>query len=128
MPFPKPIKAPPRARRRMRRGQTPLSPIGSVGRARLELNKELTKQALEEGWLDFCELKAVLVLHKLAEPRCYGNLTFAHSRKHRGGSDELNHQVCRGCEGHHYWTLDLLPPKLARLIVIECIERRSKGE
>jgi hypothetical protein len=124
MPFPKPQKQA-RERRRMARGKVPMNPIGDVGRARLELNKELTKQAVSEDWLHVCELKAVLVEHGLASPRCSGPLTFAHSKKHRGDNENLAREVARGCEGHHFYTLDLLPPRLAEMIVLEAIARRT---
>jgi hypothetical protein len=99
--------------------------FGKVGRARLALNVELTLQARSEGWFRICELRSVLVERGLAEPECFGRSTFAHSRKRRGNSYLLAREVCRGCEGHHFFVLDLLPPKLAEMIVLECIARRN---
>ncbi len=124
MPFNKPLKQL-RSPRRMRRGTTPISPIGTVGRAHLALNVELTKQAREEDWFHICELRPVLVEFGLAGRRCSGPLTFAHSRKHRGNDPVLDREVARGCEGHHFYVLDELHPRLQERIVRECISRRN---
>ena len=123
MAFPKPIKRL-RKPKRLRR-KRPMNHCGKVGRARLALNVELAQQARSEGWLRICELRAVLVEYGLAEPECFSRLTFAHSRKHRGNNYILAREVCRGCEGHHFFVLDLLPPKLVEMIVLECIVRRE---
>jgi len=100
-----------------------MNPTGPVGRARLELNVELTAQAIKEDWYFICELKPVLVAHGLAGARCGGPLEFCHSMKHRGDSYELAREVCRGCQFHHY-PMDQLAPRLVTKIVREVIARR----
>lgn len=112
---------------RKEKQKTPLRKIGKVGRERLDVVAELTKQAASEGWLNHCEIGPVLVEHNLAEAECFGPLTFAHSQKahKRGSNPELARQVTRACEGHHFYTLDLLPSMLTEKLVLEAIARRQ---
>lgn len=125
--FPKPIKVPPE-KRRMSRGKNRINEIGPVSRAHLKLNVELTAQAEAEDWIFICEVRPILAEHGLVTGRCSpSDLTFAHSRKsaQRGGDPILERQVARACRSCHFFVLDLLPPRLTELIVLEAIARRT---
>src|SRR5690242_12655054 len=102
--FPKPV--------RRERVKKPMNRIGKVGRRRLALVAELTEQATREGWINTCELTRVLRWNGVSFSSCSGPLTFCHSQKcsKRGRDPVLDREVARGCEGHHFFVLDLLPP------------------
>lgn len=102
-------------------------------------NPLLRAQAEAEGWLNVCEIRPLLVERGFvsADDRCQGRLTFCHARTRTRrsagaplGSPEHELTVCRGCERHHYYVLDI-PSTVSRdeacEIVMEAIRRRSRA-
>lgn len=101
----------------------PMNRIGPVGRRRLAANKKRPE-------INHCEIGPILKQRGITFVRCLGDLTWAHSVKaHKRGRDpELEKEVARSCETHHYYVLDLLRPELTAEIVREAIRRRDYGQ
>lgn len=106
----------------------PMNKVGPVTKRRLATVRSLHREALEEGWLHTCEVGPILRERGLTDSTCLGPLTYAHSVKcsKRSGHPELEREVCRSCQYHHYYVLDVQEPEITKSIVLEAIRRRKR--
>lgn len=105
-----------------RKARKPMNKIGKVSKRRLAANKARKPLAEQIGR---CEVGPILKARGITFRNCLGDLTWAHSRKHRGNDPVLEEEVARCCTLHHYYVLDLLPPAQTAEIVREAIRLRN---
>lgn len=126
--FPKPLR-----REKVRK---PMKRQGRKGLANQQKARARRVKARAEGWL-ICEIRPILLERDLdvIANQCQGEITLCHSLKTSARlvlngpeREAADNECCGGCEGHHYFTLDLLAPETTASIVREAIRRRVFGD
>ncbi len=120
-------------RTQMKRGTVAISKIGKVGRARLDVVRELNEQWSDEPFYNTCEIWQLLRERgHISGPQyiCLRPITWAHARKHRSkdallDSPYSHYTACRACSFHHMSILDTLHPDETERIVMAAIAGRE---
>ena len=118
---------------RPKKERKPMARIGPVGRRRLAANKARKPLAEREGYYNICELRPVLSMLGITHTRCEGDIEWCHASKKRckdaePGTPEHEDTCCRGCQRHHYFFTDILPPAKTQEVVMMAIRFRGLSE